>query len=62
MINTDRLLTIKEVCVVLGISRSSVYNLLNSGKLLQPLHINKSTRWRLSDIQHFIEAGATVTD
>lgn len=51
----DRLLKINEVCNLLSISRSSIYNLINEGKFCAPIKIGRSSRWRLSVVLTFID-------
>lgn len=49
---TDELLTIKEVCDLLKISRQTVYNLIDRGKI-QRLRVGKSIRFKISEIEKF---------
>ncbi len=52
-----RLIRIEEVQDRLGVSRSTVYSLVrkHSG-FPRPVHIGRALRWRLSDIERWIEA------
>jgi excisionase family DNA binding protein len=50
------LLTLPEVSRVLAISRSKLYDLLNSGNL-PSVYIGKSRRVRISDVQAFVNGG-----
>jgi excisionase family DNA binding protein len=50
------LLTLPEVGRVLAISRSKLYELLNSGNL-PSFYIGKSRRVRISDVQAFVNGG-----
>jgi excisionase family DNA binding protein len=50
------LLTLPEVGRVLAISRSKLYDLLNSGEL-SSFYIGKSRRVRISDVQAFVNGG-----
>ena len=47
------LLTITEASQVLAISRSKLYELLNSGNL-PSVHIGRSRRIRMKDIEEFV--------
>lgn len=47
------LLTIKEASEILAISRSKLYGLLNSGGL-PSVHIGRSRRLRLTDLEKFV--------
>jgi excisionase family DNA binding protein len=50
------LLTISEATQVLAISRSKLYELLNSGHL-QSVHIGRSRRIRMTDLEEFVKVG-----
>jgi excisionase family DNA binding protein len=50
------LLTLPEVGRVLAISRSKLYDLLNSGSL-PSFYIGKSRRVRISDVRAFVNGG-----
>lgn len=53
---TKLLLTITEACQVLAISRSKFYDLLNSGHL-PSVHIGRSRRIRMTDLEEFVKVG-----
>lgn len=51
----EQLLTVKEVASMLGIGKSTVWELTRSGKIPKPIKISmKITRWRRSDFSHMI--------
>ena len=50
------LLTITEASQVLAVSRSKLYELLNSGNL-PSVHIGRSRRIRMKDIEEFVNDG-----
>jgi excisionase family DNA binding protein len=50
------LLTISEATHVLAISRSKIYELLNSGNL-PSVHIGRSRRIRMTDLEEFVKVG-----
>lgn len=50
-----KLLTIPQVAERLGLSRSTVYNLVNAGKL-KAIKINKSVRFADIDVDAFIQS------
>jgi len=50
------LLTVPEAGRALAISRSKMYDLLNSGHL-PSVHIGRSRRVRVSDIENFVNNG-----
>jgi excisionase family DNA binding protein len=47
------LLTVKEASEVLAISRSKLYDLLNSG-YLPSVHIGRSMRIRIKDLEEYV--------
>jgi excisionase family DNA binding protein len=53
---TKLLLTITEACQVLAISRSKLYGLLNAGHL-PSVHIGRSRRIRMTDLEEFVNVG-----
>ncbi len=55
MRNIDKkLLTIKEVCEYLNVSKPTIYRLIKEGKL-KPIKIGRATRFDKEDIDKFIE-------
>ncbi len=50
------LLTVPEVGAVLSVSRSKVYELLNSGSM-PSVYIGRSRRIRVSDVEDFVAGG-----
>ncbi|MBL0691885.1 MAG: AlpA family phage regulatory protein [SAR324 cluster bacterium] len=52
-----RLLNIKQVCSCLGLSRATVYRLIQAGKFPKPLHPagTSSSRWTINDIEKYQE-------
>ena len=55
------LLTIRELAKILKISQRSIWRLVSSGKLIQPLHIGGSIRWRQDEVFKWIERGCPGT-
>jgi excisionase family DNA binding protein len=53
---TKLLLTVNEASLVLSISRSKFYGLLNSGHL-PSVHIGRSRRIRIKDLEEFVTGG-----
>lgn len=52
-----RLIRIEEVQDRLGVCRTTVYSLLKRDDTFpRPLHIGRALRWRLSDIEGWIES------
>jgi excisionase family DNA binding protein len=53
---TKLLLTVTEASQILAISRSKLYELLNSGHL-PSVHIGRSRRIRMKDVEDFVNDG-----
>lgn len=55
-INMDnvKLLSVENTAETLGVSRSAIYNFINSGKL-KAIKLNSRTMVKLSDLADFIE-------
>ena len=53
----ERLLKRREVEEITGLSRSTIYRMLNTGQFPQPVRIGpKTVRWRMSDIVKWMES------
>lgn len=54
-----QLVDISEVCKILALQKSAVYNLVATGELRKPLKFGTSrraaSRWLLSDVIHFVQ-------
>lgn len=57
-----QLLTINDVAEILKISQRSIWRLVASGKLLAPLRIGGSIRWKREDIREWIDSGCEPTE
>ena len=55
--NSVRLVDAKTLAKMLSASLRTVWRLRSAGKLPRPLTIGGSVRWRLSDIEHWLELG-----
>lgn len=51
-------LNVNEVSHLLGVSRRTVYRLLDAGQIPKPFKLGSATRWRRSDIELFVQAGS----
>jgi len=51
------LISAEQLAEMLQISTRTLWRLLSSGKLLTPVHIGGSTRWRLEQVRLWIEEG-----
>ena len=51
----ERLLSVKEVSAIAGVSRSAIYSGINEGHFPRPIKLGKkSVRWRVSDIEKWL--------
>jgi len=56
MESTERLLRRREVEAITGLSRSGLYRLMEEGEFPRPLRVGRaSVRWRLSEVQAWID-------
>ena len=56
ILETDSLLTIQDLRTLLKISRTTIYRLLDEGKIPPPIKIGRRLlRWKSSDMKNFIE-------
>lgn len=46
-----------EFARILGVSPRTLWRLLSAGKLIQPIRIGGSTRWRAAEVRRWIEDG-----
>lgn len=52
----DRLLSLRELCGLLKLSKSTIYNKLKAGDFPPPIRLSsRCTRWRSSDISLWVE-------
>lgn len=52
---------LEEVASVLGISPAHVRRLADAGKLPRPIKLGRAVRWRVRDIEGFVESGRPAT-
>lgn len=50
----DRLITVQELAATLGLDKSSVYRLMNSGEIPAPVRVGHSVRFKLSEVRKFL--------
>jgi excisionase family DNA binding protein len=51
-------LDVREVAQLLGVSKRTVYRLLDAGEIPKPMKLRNATRWRRTDSELFVEAGS----
>jgi excisionase family DNA binding protein len=54
---TTQLINAEQFAKILGVSRRTLWRLLSAGKLISPVRIGGSTRWRLDDVRRWIDDG-----
>jgi prophage regulatory protein len=52
-----QLVTAEELAGMLAVSTRTLWRLLSAGKLIEPVRIGGSTRWRLQEVQEWISEG-----
>ena len=55
-----QLLTAKELAEMLALSVRTVWRLKSAGKLPQPVTVGASIRWRISDIERFLNVNCDM--
>ena len=53
----QELLNVKQVASILSISQRQVWKLLAAGKVVSPVRLGRSVRFRASDISRWVELG-----
>lgn len=56
--SVPRMINVREVATILGVSTRSVWRLVARGELTKPIRIGRSARWRIRDIEAWIDASA----
>ena len=51
------LISAEQFAEMMQISTRTLWRLLSSGKLIEPVHIGGSTRWRLEQVRKWIDEG-----
>jgi prophage regulatory protein len=60
--NEERMLRLKELTKVVGLSRSTIYALIANNKFPKPIHLTtRSSMWRLSVINSWIDEREAAT-
>ena len=57
---SSRLISAEEVAEMLSISTRTVWRLLSTGKMVQPIRIGGSVRWSLEQVRQWIDDGCPV--
>lgn len=56
-----RLLTIKDLCTLTGVSRRTIYRIRASGQLPKAIRVGGRARWRPEDIERWIQTSDAGT-
>jgi excisionase family DNA binding protein len=56
------LISVSELATILKISPRSVWRLLSAGKMVEPIRIGGTVRWRFSEVKDWIQQGCPPTD
>lgn len=60
MAGNEKILKLKQVIEIVGISRSSIYSLVQRGAFPKPIKISiRSSGWLLSEVERWIESRAS---
>jgi excisionase family DNA binding protein len=54
---TAKLLNVKEVSEMLGISERTIYRLSDAGDMPRPVKLGASVRWRRRELENWVEDG-----
>ena len=57
-----KLISVRTVAGMLGVSQRQVWKLVASGRLPAPLRLGRSVRWRADEIRSWIDAGCPSQD
>ncbi len=58
----DRLLNVKEVSALLGVSRTTLHRLVSAGNFPKPVRVGKrASRWRQSEVLVWMETRPLAT-
>jgi len=56
------LISVSELATILKISPRSVWRLLSAGRIVEPIRIGGTVRWRFSEVKDWIQQGCPPTD
>jgi predicted DNA-binding transcriptional regulator AlpA len=56
------LISASELAEMLQVSTRTLWRLRSAGKLIKPIKLGGSTRWRLDEVQAWITAGCPAPD
>ena len=56
---SPRLIKAAEVAALVAISTRTLWRLVSVGRFPEPVRVGGSTRWRLADVERWIQQGCT---
>ena len=59
---TPALISASELAELLQVSTRTLWRLRSAGKLIKPIKLGGSTRWRLDEVQTWIAQGCPAPD
>lgn len=59
--STPRMIDVTEVATILNVSTRTVWRLVSTEELPQPIRFGGNVRWLLTDIEAWIESRATIS-
>lgn len=55
-----QMITVNELATTLGMSKRTIWRLLASGRIPEPVRVGGGTRWRLDVIRNWIDQGCPI--
>ncbi|MCA9078505.1 MAG: helix-turn-helix domain-containing protein [Planctomycetaceae bacterium] len=52
-----KLIDVNELSIILSVSKRTIWRMVSSGKLVEPVRIGGSIRWKLIEIEAWINEG-----
>ena len=52
-----KMITAEDLANLMQISERTLWRLLSGGKIPQPVRIGRNTRWRLAEVEEWIQRG-----
>jgi len=57
-----QMIDVNELSTILSVSKRTIWRMVSNGKLVEPIRIGGSIRWKLSDIETWISQGCPAFD
>lgn len=59
-IDAQKLIPVREVATILNVSVRTVWRLISEGKIIAPVRVGRSVRWRRAELILWIEQGCPL--